>query len=102
MVGGGAGILDGMPDARDLYRLDSGGQTVIFAGSRQLFRYPEDDTALRNIAVAALRQLGFGGTAGAPGVGGAPDFVATAPPRARRGGAGGPGPRAGRPGGDPG
>src|ERR1035437_8257121 len=53
-------ILDGMPDARDLHRLDSGGQTAVSAGSVQLFRYPEADTAARNVAVAALRQLGVG------------------------------------------
>src|ERR1017187_3342893 len=58
-----AAILDGMPDARDLHRLDSGGQTAVSAGSVQLFRYPEADTAARNVAVAALRQLGFGGAA---------------------------------------
>ena len=49
--------------ARDLHRLDSGGQTAIFAGSLQLFCFPEDDTGMRNIAVAVLRQLGFPGTA---------------------------------------
>jgi hypothetical protein len=30
-----------MPDARDLHRLDSGGQTSVFAGSVQLFRYAD-------------------------------------------------------------
>ena len=61
MPAAAAAILDGMPDARDLHRLDSGGQTSVFAGSVQLFRYAEDDTAMRNMAVAVLRQLGFGG-----------------------------------------
>src|SRR6266496_4472309 len=65
MSAAAAAILDGMPDARDLHLLDSGGQAVIFAGSRQLFRYPEDDTAMRNIAVAALHQRALReGTAG--------------------------------------
>ena len=77
MSAAAAAILDGMPDARDLHRLDSGGQTVIFAGSRQLFRYPEDDTAMRNIAVAVLRQLGFGGAAVAALTGLTPNYVAT-------------------------
>jgi hypothetical protein len=84
-----AAILDGMPDARDLHRLDSGGQTVIFAGSRQMFRYPEDDTAMRNIAVAVLRQLGFGGTAVAAVMGLTPNYVATLHQRALREGTAG-------------
>src|ERR1017187_3413183 len=41
-----AAILDGMPDARDLHRLDSGGQTSVFAGSVELVRYAGDDTAM--------------------------------------------------------
>ena len=89
MSAAAAAILEGMPDARDLHRLDSGGQTVIFAGSRQLFRYPEDDTALRNIAVAALRQLGFGGTAVAAVMGLTPNYVATLHQRALREGTAG-------------
>src|SRR5271166_2178120 len=89
MSAAAAAILDGMPDARDLYRLDSGGQTVIFAGSRQLFRYPAGDTAMRNIAVAALRQLGFGGTAVAAVMGLTPNYVATMHQRALREGTAG-------------
>ena len=101
MSAAAAAILDGMPDARDLHLLDSGGQTVIFAGSRQLFRYPEDDTAMRNIAVAALRQLGYGGTAVAAVMGLTPNYVATLHQRALREGTAGlirePGLRPGRP-----
>src|ERR1039458_6056355 len=89
MSAAAAAILDGMPDARDLHRLDSGGQTVIFAGSRQMFRYPEDDTAMRNIAVAVLRQLGFGGTAVAAVMGLTPNYVATLRQRALREGTAG-------------
>ena len=89
MSAAAAAILDGMPDARDLHLLDSGGQTVIFAGSRQLFRYPEDDTAMRNIAVAALRQLGYGGTAVAAVMGLTPNYVATLHQRALREGTAG-------------
>ena len=37
MPAAAAAILDGMPDARDLHHLDSGGQTMIFAGPVQLF-----------------------------------------------------------------
>ena len=39
MSAAAAAILDGMPDARDLHRLDSGGQIMIFAGPVLLFRY---------------------------------------------------------------
>src|ERR1039457_1096736 len=77
MSAAAAAILDGMPDARDLHRLDSGGQTAIFAGPVQLFCFPEDDTGMRNIAIAVLRQLGFPGTAVAALVKVTPDYVAT-------------------------
>jgi hypothetical protein len=77
MSAAAAAILDGMPDARDLHRLDSGGQTAIFAGSLQLFCFPEDDTGMRNIAIAVLRQLGFPGTAVAALVKVTPNYVAT-------------------------
>src|ERR1035441_1495048 len=89
MSAAAAAILDGMPDARDLHLQDSGGQTVIFAGSRQLFRYPEDDTAMRNIAVAVLRQLGYGGTAVAAVMRLTPNYVATLHQRALREGTAG-------------
>jgi hypothetical protein len=77
MPAAAAAILDGMPDARDLHRLDSGGQTAIFAGSVQLFCFPEDDKGTRNIAVAVLRQLGFPGTAVAALMKVTPNYVAT-------------------------
>jgi hypothetical protein len=89
MSAAAAAILDGMPDARDLHLLDSGGQTVVFAGSRQLFRYPGGDMAMRNIAVAALRQLGYGGTAVAAVMGLTPNYVATLHQRALREGTAG-------------
>jgi hypothetical protein len=89
MSAAAAAILDGMPDARDLHRLDSGGETAVFAGSRQLFRYPEDDTAMRNVAVAVLRQLGFSGTAVAAVMGLTPSYVATLRQRSLREGTAG-------------
>src|ERR1035441_2219312 len=92
-----AAILDGMPDARGLHRLDSGGQTSVFAGSVQLFRYAEDDTAMRNVAVAVLRQLGFGGAEGAAVVGLTPNYVATLHARSLREGTAGLVRQAGRP-----
>ena len=59
MPAAASAILHGMPSPRDLRRLDTGGETVIFAGSVQLFRFAGDDTAMRHIAAAGLRQLGF-------------------------------------------
>src|ERR1035441_1977998 len=79
-----AAILDGMPDPRDLHRLDAGGETVIFAGSRQLFRFGEDDTAMRHVAAAVLRQLGFGGRDVAAVLGLSASYVATLHQRALR------------------
>jgi len=97
MPAAAAAILDGMPDARDLHRLDSGGQTMIFAGSVQLFQYAEDDTATRNVAVAVLRQLGFGGTEVAAVMELTPNYVATLRQRSLREGAAGLVRPAGRP-----
>src|ERR1700687_481160 len=91
MPAAAAAILDGMPDARDLHRLDTGGQMMIFAGSVQLFQYAEDDTAARNVAVAVLRQLGFGGEQGAAGVPVTPNHVAAAVAAGRHRGADPPG-----------
>ena len=89
MPAAAAAILDGMPDARDLHRLDSGGQTMIFAGSVQLFRYAEDDTAARNVAVAVLRQLRFGGEQVAAVMQLTPNYVATLRQRSLRDGTAG-------------
>ena len=89
MPAAAAAILDGMPDARDLHRLDSGGQTMIFAGPVQLFQYAEEDTAMRNMAVAVLRQLGFGGTEVAAVMGLTPNYVATLRQRSLREGTAG-------------
>ena len=89
MPAAAAAILDGMPDARDLHRLDTGGQTMIFAGSVQLFQYAEDDTAARNVAVAVLRQLGFGGEQVAALMQLTPNYVATLRQRSLRDGTAG-------------
>jgi hypothetical protein len=89
MPAAAAAILDGMPDARDLHRLDSGGQMMIFAGSVQLFRYAEDDAAARNVAVAVLRQLGFGGAEVAAVMKVTPNYVSTLYQRSLRDGTAG-------------
>jgi hypothetical protein len=79
-----AAILEGMPDPRDLHRLDSGGETAVFAGTAELFRFAEDDTAMRHVAAAVLRQLGFGGRDVAAVLGLSPSYVATLRQRALR------------------
>ncbi len=84
-----AAILEGMPDPRDLRRVSADGQTLIFAGSRLLFRYRDDDTGARNVAVAVLRQLGYGGQAVAAVMGLTVNYVATLHNRALREGTGG-------------
>jgi hypothetical protein len=89
MSAAAAAILDGMPGPRDLHCLDSGGETVIFAGRVQLFRFAEDDTAMRHIAAAVLRQLGFPGQDVAAVLGLTPNYVATLHQRALREGTAG-------------
>jgi hypothetical protein len=89
MSAAAAAILDGMPGPRDLHRLDSGGETVIFAGRVQLFRFAEDDTAMRHVAAAVLRQLGFRGQDVAAVLELTPNYVATLHQRALREGTAG-------------
>ena len=84
-----AAILEGMPDPRDLRRLSLNGETLIFAGSRLLFRYRDGDAGARNVAVAVLRQLGYGGQAVAQLMGLTVNYVATLHRRALREGTGG-------------
>ena len=84
MLAAASAILDGMPSPRDLRRLDTGGETVIFAGSVQLFRFAGDDAAMRHIAAAGLRQLGFAGKDVAAVLGLTPSYVATLRQRALR------------------
>src|SRR5260370_22434006 len=96
-----AAILEGMPDPRDLRRDEHDGMTFICAGSALLACYPFGDAGMRNVAVAVLRQLGFGGRTVAAGVGLAANYRPTPHNPAPRGGApplggprGGPRPRA--------
>ena len=84
MSAAAAAILEGMPDPRDLYRLDSGGETAVFAGTAELFRFAEDDTAMRHVAAAVLRQLNFPGKDVAAVLGLSPSYVATLHQRALR------------------
>ena len=89
MSAAAAAILDGMPGPHDLHRLDTGEETVIFAGRVQLFRFAEDDTAMRHVAAVVLRQLGFRGQDVAAVLGLTPNYVATLHQRALREGTAG-------------
>ena len=82
-------ILEGMPEAADLRVLRSDGVTWVFAGKTALFRFADGDTAMRNIAVAALRQIGFSGTQVAAALGLTTNYVATLHQRAQRDGTAG-------------
>ena len=82
-------ILEGMPEAADLRVLRSDGVTWIFAGKTALFRFADGDAAMRNIAVAALRQIGFPGTQVAAALGLTTNYVATLHQRAQRDGTAG-------------
>src|SRR6266568_2941585 len=61
MTPSAAAILEGMPDARILHRVDRDETTWIMAGPVVLACYPAGDAGMRNVAVAVCRQLGFGG-----------------------------------------
>jgi hypothetical protein len=72
-----AAILEGMPEPRDLRLHQVAGRCVVTAGSRVLFDYDAADTAMRNMAIAALRQLGFQGKRVAAVFGLTENYVAT-------------------------
>ena len=82
-------ILEGMPDASDLRVLRSDGVTWVSAGKAVLFRFADDDCGMRNVAVAALRQLGFSGQQVAAALGLTENYVATLHQRALREGTAG-------------
>ena len=84
-----AAILEGMPDRRDLRRDEHDGMTFICAGSALLACYPSGDAGMRNVAVAVLRQLGFGGRTVAAVMGLTENYVATLHNRALREGTSG-------------
>ncbi len=72
-----AAILEGMPDPRHLRRVEADGTTWILAGSTVISCYPSADAAMRNVAVAVARQLGFPGKAVAAVMGLTENYVAT-------------------------
>src|SRR5271169_5417943 len=73
-----------MPESRDLRMYQAGGRCVITAGSVVLFDYDAGDIAMRNMALAALRQLGFRGRVVAAVLGLSEAYVATLHNAARR------------------
>ncbi|HXZ70213.1 MAG TPA: hypothetical protein VEH31_04970 [Streptosporangiaceae bacterium] len=84
-----AAILEGMPDPEDLRVQAHGGTTYVMAGPVVLACYRDGDLAMRNIAVAVARQLGFPGMVVAQVMGLTPSYVATLHQRALREGAAG-------------
>ena len=72
-----AAILEGMPEPRDLRLHEHDGRCVITAGRVVLFEYAAGDVVMRNIALAALRQLGFKGRVVAAVLGLTENYVAT-------------------------
>ncbi|MGO8895367.1 MAG: putative transposase [Streptosporangiaceae bacterium] len=81
-----AAILEGMPEPRDLRMREHDGRCVITAGPVVLFDYAAGDVVMRNMALAVLRQLGFGGRAVAAVLGLSEAYVATLHSAARRDG----------------
>ena len=53
--------LAGMPEMASLRRVSTGGETIVSFGSRLVFRYQDDDTGLRNLAIVALTDAGVEG-----------------------------------------
>src|SRR5260221_858565 len=85
-----AAILNGMPHPADLRAHHHDGQAFVTAGQMLIACYPDGDIAMRNIAVAVARQLGFSGQRVAQVFGLTESYVATLHRRARREGAAGP------------
>src|SRR5271165_5671142 len=81
-----AAILEGMPEPRDLRMREHDGRCVITAGPVVLFEYAAGDVVMRNIALAALRQLGFRGRVVAAVLGLSEAYVATLHSAAKRDG----------------
>jgi len=95
-----AAILEGMPEPLDLRLHREAGRHVIMVGSQVLFDYDAADVAMRNLALATLRRLGFPGRRVAQVLGLTENYVATLYSAALRQGSAaltGPG-RRGRPG----
>src|SRR5258707_12706872 len=66
-----------MPEPADLRLHQAGGRCLVTVGSRVLFDYDAADAVMRNVAICALRQLGFPGRRVAAGFGLTENYVAT-------------------------
>src|SRR5258705_5140495 len=84
-----AAILNGMPRPGDLRAHHYDGMTFLAAGQMIVACYPDGDVAMRNVAVAVARELGFSGQRVAQVMGLSASYVATLRQRARREGAAG-------------
>ena len=84
-----AAILNGMPCPADLRVHHHDGTTFVTAGQVIVAGYCDGDIAMRNVAVAVARQLGFSGQRVAEVAGQSASYVATLHQRARREGAAG-------------
>src|ERR1035441_7056960 len=72
-----AAMLEGMPEPRDLRLHHVADRCLIAVGAAVLFDYDAADTAMRNTAIWALRQLGFPGRRVAAVLGLTESYVAT-------------------------
>ncbi len=97
MLDTGQAELSEMPEPAALRRYSAGGQTVVSHGRRVVFRYGDEDTAMRNLAVVALTDAGVAGVEVAAEFGLSAEHVSRLRARARRDGAAGLVARRGRP-----
>jgi transposase len=84
-----AAILNGVPHPADLRVRRHDGETFVTAGQMVIACYADGDVAMRNVAVAVARQLGFSGQRVAEVMGLSASYVATLHQRALREGAAG-------------
>ena len=87
-----------MPEPAELRCTQVDDRTVVTVGATVLFGFDRSDVGMRNLAVATLRSLGFGGQAVAAAFGVSEQYVATLNQRALRQGSAGLVRRSGRPG----
>ena len=86
-----------MPEMASLRRVSTGGETIVSFGSRLVFRYQDDDTGLRNLAIVALTDAGVEGLEVAKIFGLSAPYISRIRGEARRSGAEGLVKRRGRP-----
>ncbi len=89
--------LPGMPDIAMLRLVSTGGETAVSFGSRLVFRFQDDDTGMRNLAIVALTDAGVEGLEVAKVFGLSAPYVSRIRGEARRNGAQGLVKRLGRP-----